>query len=421
VTSPARDTRIERLLRDLAPRVLGAVMRRFRDFDACEDAVQEALIAATEQWPRDGVPGNPLAWLVQVALRRRTDQLRSEIARRHREMTVAADASLVIAPAMFTEPALDPNDTLVLLFMCCHPALTPASAIALTLRAVGGLTTSEIATAFMVPEATMAQRISRAKQSIASSNVPFAIPDDDERHARLAAVLHVLYLVFNEGYAATSGGDVHRADLTAEAIRLTRSLRSLLPDDPEVMGLLALMLLTEARRGARTGPHGELIPLDEQDRSRWDRAMIAEGIALVTESLPKGGVGEYRLQAAIAAVHDEAARVEDTDWPQIVALYEALAQVNESPAVALNHAVAVAMVEGPRVGLGLLARLEGDPRLAGTHRLDAVRAHLLERAGEIDEAVVRYRAAAAKTTSVPERNYLMLRAARLAEGEVSTS
>jgi predicted RNA polymerase sigma factor len=267
----------------------------------------------------------------------------------------------------------------------------------------------------------MAQRISRAKQSIASSNVPFAIPDDDERHARLAAVLHVLYLVFNEGSAATSGGDVHRADLTAEAIRLTRSLRSLLPDDPEVMGLLALMLLTEARRGARTGPHGELIPLDEQDRSRWDRAMIAEGIALVTESLPKGGVGEYRLQAAIAAVHDEAARVEDTDWPQIVALYEALAQVNESPAVALNHAVAVAMVEGPRVGLGLLARLEGDPRLAGTHRLDAVRAHLLERAGEIDEAVVRYRAAAAKTTSVPERNYLMLRAARLAEGEVSTS
>ncbi|HET7706528.1 MAG TPA: sigma-70 family RNA polymerase sigma factor [Thermoanaerobaculia bacterium] len=404
---------VEHLLRDLAPQVLGAVVRRFRDFAACEDAVQEALIAAAAQWPRDGVPEQPRAWLIQVAFRRMTDHIRSEVSRRNRESSLAAETPLVVAPAIYNEPEIEPDDTLILLFMCCHPALSPASAIALTLRAVGGLTTAEIAKAFLVPESTMAQRISRAKQSIETSGVPFSMPDAEERAARLGSVLHVLYLIFNEGYTTSGGAELNRTDLSSEAIRLTRSLYQLLPEDGEVAGLLALMLLTDARRSARTGPYGELIPLDEQDRTRWDRVAIAEGVSLVSSALSKGSAGEYQLQAAIAAVHDEAATVEDTDWPQILALYGVLRRMSDNPMVALNHAIATAMVKGPNAGLELLAALDEDARMRGTHRLDSVRAHLLERAGERDAAMALYHSAAEKTASVPEKNYLLMRAARL--------
>ena len=406
------DMRVEQLLRELAPQVLGAVIRRFRDFAASEDAVQEAMIAAATQWPRDGLPDHPRGWLIQVALRRMTDHIRSEMARRTREALVAAETPVVVAPAMYAEPAVSADDTLLLLFMCCHPALSPTSQIALTLRAVGGLTTAEIANAFLVPEATMAQRISRAKQSIKSSNIPFRMPNDDERAERLAAVLHVLYLIFSEGYTTSAGRDLHRVDLSNEAIRLARAAHTLVPGDPELTGLLALMLLTDARRAARTGPLGELIPLDEQDRSLWNREAIAEGVALVGDAMAKGAVGPYQLQAAIAALHDEAARVEDTDWPQILALYGVLLRMTDNPMVRLNHAVAAAMVDGPRAGLDLLADLDADPRLAEHHRLAAVRAHLLERAGDREGAIEHYRRAAGRTTSVPERNYLMVRAAR---------
>jgi RNA polymerase sigma factor (sigma-70 family) len=415
VTSPSSDLRVERLLRDLAPHVLGTVVRRFRDFASSEDAVQEALIAAAVQWPRDGVPDNPLGWLVRVAQRRMTDYLRSDGARRIREASAAEETAVAAAPVTEDEPAMDPDDTLVLLFMCCHPALTPASAIALTLRAVGGLTTTEIAKSFLVPESTIGQRISRAKQSIKASRIPFAMPDADERAERLTSVLHVLYLVFNEGYTASSGAALHRTDLSNEAIRLVREIHKLLPENGDAAGLLALMLLTDARRAARTGPNGELIPLDEQDRTLWDRPAIAEGVALASAALSRGAAGEYQLLATIAAVHDEAARAEDTDWPQILALYEILMRMTANPLVALNHAIATAMVNGPSAGLALLATLQNDERLRASHRLDAVRAHLLERAGERDAAVDLYREAASKTASVPERNYLMMKAARLTD------
>ena len=417
MTPPPPEPRIERLLRELAPQALGALLRRFRDFPACEDAVQEALIAAAAQWPRAGVPDQPRGWLIQVAQRRMTDHLRSEISRRRREAAVAGEAPAAVAPALPAEPSIDPEDTLVLLFMCCHPALSPASAIALTLRAVGGLTTAEIARAFLVPEATMAQRISRAKQSIKKSRVPFRLPDAGERARRLSSVLHVLYLVFNEGYTTTSGPALQRTDLSNEAIRLTRAVHQLLPGDGEVAGLLALMLLTDARRAARTGPGGELIPLDEQDRTLWDARAIAEGVALAGAALRRGSVGEYQLQAAIAAVHDEAPRAEDTDWPQILALYGVLKRLSDNPMVALNHAIAAAMVHGPQAGLDLLAPLDADDRLSGHHRLDAVRAHLLERAGQRAAAITLYRAAAEKTTSLPERDYLTMRAARLSAAD----
>jgi RNA polymerase sigma factor (sigma-70 family) len=415
VVNATLDPNTERLLRDLAPQVLGAVMRRFRNFAASEDAVQEALIAAAAQWPGEGVPNNPRGWLIQVALRRMTDHVRSEISRRNRESVVAEDIPFVVAPEIYGEPEFDPDDTLVLLFMCCHLALSSASAIALTLRAVGGLTTAEIANAFLVPEATMAQRISRAKQSIKTSRVPFRVPDADERAARLSSVLHVLYLIFNEGYISSSGSQLHRTDLSNEAIRLTRAVHGLLPENGEVAGLLALMLLTDARRAARSGPNNELIPLDEQDRTLWNREAIDEGVALVSAALRRGSVGEYQLQAAIAAVHDEATRVEDTDWPQILALYSVLGRITDNPMVALNHAIATAMVQGPQAGFELLKALDGDERLNGNHRVDAVRAHLLERAGARDAAIALYRRAAAKTTSIPERNYLVMKAARLNE------
>jgi len=414
VTPRLLDDRSEHLLRELAPQVLGAVVRRFRDFSAAEDAVQEALVGAAIQWPRDGLPENPRGWLIQVASRRMADHLRSEMARRRRE-TGAAMQPDHLAPAAGVENETDQDDTLILLFMCCHEALTVSSAIALTLRAVGGLTTAEIARAFLVPEATMAQRISRAKHSIKASGVPFRLPSSQEWAQRLRAVLHVLYLIFNEGYTASVGPQLQRPELSGEAIRLTRSVHDLLPDDGEVAGLLALMLLTDARRAARTSPDGELIPLTQQDRALWDRKEISEGIALLTAALPKGPVGAYQLQAAIAAVHDEAARAEDTDWPQILALYDPLKRMSDNPMVTLNHAIAAAMVHGPPAGLELLNALDADGRLAGHHRLDAVRAHLLELAGDRQAAIAHYRTAAGRTTSLPERNYLITQAARLRE------
>lgn len=403
---------IEQLLRDLTPRVLGAVVRRFRDFAAAEDAVQEALLAAALQWPKDGVPDNPRGWLIQVAARRMADYIRSEVARRHREQVAAEEEERLALPVNAATDT-DEDDTLVLLFMCCHPALTPASAIALTLRAAGGLTTAEIASAFLVPEATMAQRISRAKQSIKESGIPFQLPTADERSQRLRAVLHVLYLIFNEGYSSSAGPQLRRADLSDEAIRLTRIVYDRQPDNAEVAGLLALMLLTDARSAARSGRNGELIPLAQQDRALWDRQQIAEGIALLSAALPKGSVGSYQLQAAIAAVHDEAARAEDTDWRQILALYELLKRMSDNPMILLNHAIAAAMVHGPAKGLELLGALDSDTRIAERHRLEAVRAHLLEMAGDLDGAVKHYRAAARKTGSLPERDYLLLQAARL--------
>jgi RNA polymerase sigma factor (sigma-70 family) len=406
------DVPFEHLLRELAPQVLGAVARRFRDFSSAEDAVQEAMIAAFTQWPKEGVPANPRGWLIQVACRRITDQMRSEIARRERETAVAAETENVTS--LEIEADMDPDDTLVLLFMCCHHALTPSSAIALTLRAVGGLTTAEIANAFLVPEATMAQRISRAKQTIKASGEPFRLPSQPERIERLPAVLHVLYLIFSEGYASSIGSHLQRLDLAREAIRLTRSTKTLLPDNPEVAGLLALMLLTDARRAARTGPDEELIPLDKQDRTLWDRSEISEGIELLTAALSRGAVGLYQLQAAIAAVHDETESVEDTDWPQILALYELLKRVAPSPMVTLNLAIAAAMVHGPAKGLELLRALDRDPRIAGHYRLDAVRAHFLEKMGDHEAAIRHYRIAAARTTNMPERNYLLTQAARLA-------
>jgi RNA polymerase sigma factor (sigma-70 family) len=410
------DSAGETLLRELAPQVLGAIVRRFGDFAAAEDAVQEALLAAATQWPGEGVPGNPRGWLIQVAARRMTDQLRSEFARRRREAAVLLQtpADEQVAPPPDSGETVHEDDTLILLFMCCHPSLTRTSAIALTLRAVGGLTTTEIASAFLVPEATMAQRISRAKQTIRTSGVPFRLPTDRERGERLGAVLHVLYLIFNEGYTTSAGPALQRHDLANEAIRLARAVHHLLPGDGEAAGLLALMLLTDARRAARSGAGGELIPLDRQDRTLWDRDAIAEGTAIVTRALSRGSVGPYQLQAAIAALHDEAARAEDTDWPQILALYGLLIRMSDNPMVALNHAIAAAMVHGPAAGLALLKPLDDDSRIAGHHRLDAVRAHLFEMAGDRAQAIARFQAAARKTTSIPERNYLTAQAARLA-------
>ncbi|WP_392667382.1 RNA polymerase sigma factor [Streptomyces sp. LN785] len=399
---------VEDLLRTLAPQVLGILVRRLGDFDMCEDAVQEALIAAARHWPAEGVPANPRGWLLQAATRRYTDQVRSEQARQRREERTARE------PAAGSAPADD--DTLMLLFMCCHPTLTVSSAIALTLRAVGGLATSEIAGAYLVPEATMAQRISRAKQRLKASDHAFDVPQPgtDSWAPRLRSVLHVLYLMFNEGYTTTRGSALHRADLSGEAIRLAGQLHHAVPREGEATALLALMLLTEARRPARTGPDGELIPLTEQDRTRWDRRLIGEGAGLLASTIGSGPPGEYRLQAAIAAVHDDAARAEDTDWPQILGLYGLLERVAGSPVVTLNRAVAVAMVSGPTAALTLLDKLDADNGpLHDHHRVHAVRAHLLEMAGDTASALVHYRAAAARTTNTPEQRFLTAKAARL--------
>ncbi|MGC4954439.1 RNA polymerase sigma factor [Actinomadura citrea] len=406
---------VEDLLRALAPQVLGTLVRRHGAFDACEDAVQEALLAAAVQWPGEGVPENPRGWLLTVATRRLTDQWRSEWARRDREAAVAAEEPAEPGPE--EDRPGDRDDTLTLLFLCCHPALSPSSQVALTLRAVGGLTTAQIARAFLVPEATMAQRVSRAKQKIKAAGARFGSPPPDERDERLRAVLHVLYLIFNEGYTASSGPDLQRADLTAEAIRLARALHRPLSGDGEVTGLLALMLLTDARRAARTADGGLLVPLTEQDRTLWDAEEIREGTELITDALTWSPPGPYQVQAAIAAVHAEAARPQDTDWPQILALYRVLAHLAPNPMVTLNEAVALAMVDGPSAGLDLLRTLDGDTRMEGHHRLAAVRAHLLETVGDAPAARQAYRDAARGTTSLPERRYLESRAARLADGD----
>ena len=405
---------VEDLLRELAPQVLGALVRRYGQFHLCEDASQEALLAAALQWPAEGLPENPRGWLITVASRRLMDQVRSEQSRRNREagIAVATPQSELLGPPADAEPA-DADDSLALLFGCCHPDLSPPSQIALTLRAVGGLSTGQIAAAFGVPEATMAQRISRAKQTIRDTGFDFSLPDTTERTERLRAVLHVLYLVFNEGYTASGGDELTVPELSREAIRLTRWLHRLVPQDGEVTGLLALMLLTDARRAARTLPDGSLVPLAEQDRARWDRTQIAEGTALITATLPEGNVGPYQLQAAIAAVHDEAATMDDTDWPQILALYDLLELTAPNPFTALNRAVAVAMVRGPGAGLAVLATLAEDKRMARHHRLLATRAHLRELAGDTGAAAADYLEAARRATSLPERRYLAIQATRL--------
>jgi RNA polymerase sigma factor (sigma-70 family) len=398
---------VEDLLRELAPQVLGTVAHRYGDFAAAEDAVQEALLAAALRWPRDGIPENPRAWLLQTAARRLIDQYRSDRARRERETT-----ALRQDPPPHADSERD--DTLLVVFMCCHPALTPASAIALTLRAVGGLTTAEIASAFLVDEATMAQRIARAKQKIKASGIPFRMPEQDERAARLRSVLHVLYLIFNEGYTSSGGGELQRPELADEAIRLTRLVHRLVPDHAEAAGLLALMLLLDARRAARTNGAGDLIPLAEQDRTHWDQTRIADGLALLDRALDERAVGEYQLQAAIAAVHARARRADDTDWRQILALYGLLERMTGNPVVTLNRAVAAAMADGPAAGLEVLDGV--DDRLRGHYRLDAIRAHLLEMAGDTDGALAHYRAAASRTTNLPEQRYLATRVARLNAG-----
>jgi RNA polymerase sigma factor (sigma-70 family) len=408
VTSVART---EGLLRELAPRVLGALVRRYGDFAGAEDAVQEALVVAATTWPAEGEPDNPLAWLVRVASRRMVEQYRRDDARRKRE-DLAASWSIARP-----DPASGRDDTLTLMFMCCHPSLTPSTAIPLTLRAVGGLRTREIAAAFLVPETTMAQRISRAKAKIKESGEPFAMPSPDARPVRLRSVLHVLYLVFNEGYVSSAGPDLARTDLSGEAIRLARLVHDALPDEAEVTGLLALMLLNDARRPARTGAGGELVPLAQQDRSRWDRAQIAEGVALITGALRQGHIGEYQLQAAIAAVHDQAPRYEDTNWSELLALYGLLERMTDNPMVTLNRAVATGMAHGPREGLAVLGGL--DDRLRDHHRLHSVRAHLLELAGDTDGAIAEFRAAAARTTNAREQEYLTTKAARLSAQRTS--
>ncbi|MEU4389475.1 DUF6596 domain-containing protein [Kribbella sp. NPDC023855] len=394
---------IEELLRELAPQIIGPLVRRYGGFDTCEDAVQEALLAASQQWPVEGVPDNPRSWLITVASRRRIEILRNEAARQRREESVALSA---VEPA--AAPAVD--DTLTLLFLCCHPSLTPPSQIALTLRAVGGLTTDEIARAFLVPESTVGQRISRAKASIKKAGAEFRMPPAEEVPERLTAVLHVLYLIFNEGYTASSGASLHRVELSAEAIRLTRQLHDQLPSEGEVAGLLALMLLTDARRPARTSPDGALIPLPEQDRSLWNQGFVAEGTELIEATLRTAPIGPYQLQAAIAAVHGQAARAEETDWRQILVLYELLETLAPGPMVSLNRIVAAAMVHGPAYGLERLSAAADDPALKNHHRVEAVRGHLLELAGDKDAARDAYRRAARLTLSTPEQRYLTTRA-----------
>ena len=396
---------VEDLLRDLAPQVLGTLTRQSGDFDAAEDAVQEALIAAADHWPREGIPENPRGWLLRTAGRRLIDQHRSEQARANRELQVGLEHAAAY------DSGADEDDTLAVLFMCCHPSLTPASAIALTLRAVGGLTTPQIARAFLVPESTMGQRISRAKRTIQESGVGFRLPTPDERPVAIRSVLHVLYLMFNEGYVTSDGADLGRPLLADEAIRLARLVRRELPDDPEVAGLLALMLLIEARRPARTNAEGEPVPLPDQDRSRWDVAMIEEGSSLLDAAIAAGRVGEYQLQASIASAHDRALTAGATDWRQILTLYELLERMTGNPVVTVNRAVAAAMADGPDAGLAILDGL--DARVAGSHRVAAVRGHLLEMAGDPDGAVEQYRTAARLTTNLAEQRHLSMLAARV--------
>jgi RNA polymerase sigma factor (sigma-70 family) len=405
------ESAVEGLLRELAPQTLAALTRRYGHFELAEDAVQEALLAAATSWSTGSMPDNPAGWLTTVATRRLTDLLRSEQARHRRERTDAVRALPLAGTPAALGPVGEQDDSLVLLFLCCHPAVSPPAQVALTLRAVGGLTTAEIARSLLLPEATITRRITRAKQSILAAGGRFALPEPADRAARLDVVLHVIYLIFTEGHTATAGDALVRNELCAEAIRLGRLLRRLLPAEPEVGGLLAQMLLTDARRAARTGPSGQLVPLAEQDRDRWDRAAIAEGIALVTESLGRRRPGPYQLQAAISAVHAEAGSYDDTDWPQILALYGVLDRLADDPMVTLNRAVALAQVAGPDAALSLVETAAADPRVAGHHRVHSVRAHLLQAAGRLDEAAEQYRTAARRTLSTPERQYLLRRAA----------
>jgi RNA polymerase sigma factor (sigma-70 family) len=405
---------LEHVWRESAPDVLAALVRRYGDFDGAEDAVQEALLAAAEQWPDAGLPDNPTAWLTTVAKRRLVDHLRSERSRTDREQLVARRTSTrdLLSPAADAAEGSHRDDSLTLLLLCCHPALTRPSQVALTLRAVGGLSTGQIARAFLVPEATMAQRISRAKSRLREAEAAFSVPPAEQLPDRVATASQVLYLVFTEGHTSTSGKLLYDVSLADEAIRLTRQLHGHLPDAGEVAGLLALMLLTDARRAARSRDDGSLVPLAEQDRSLWDRTAISEGIGLVERALPVGPVGPFQLQAAIGAVHAEAPSTEDTDWPQIEILYRMLSDLAPSPVVALNHAVAVAMVEGPTAGLAMLDELAQDPKLSRHHRLHAVRAHLLEMDGRVEEARGAYSEAARLTTSIPEQRYLLTKAAQ---------
>ncbi|PKV99425.1 RNA polymerase sigma factor (sigma-70 family) [Amycolatopsis echigonensis] len=395
------DSAVNDTLRTLAPQVLGALVRRYGRFDPAEDAVQEALLKAAQQWPESGIPERPFGWLLQVASRKLIDLLRADQARREREIRAARED--------VSEQTGD--DTLILLLLCCHPSLSAASQIALTLRAVGGLTTAEIARAFLTSEDSMARRISRAKRTIQDSGVPFRMPPKEERDERLEAVLHVLYLIFTEGYSATSGPDLRRGDLVAEAIRLAEMTAALLPGDSEAEGLLALMLLTDARSPARVTEQGELVPLHEQDRTRWKAESIRRGVELVTAALPRGPVGPYQLQAAIAAVHDEAATAEETDWRQIAGLYRLLLKVSASPVAKVSHAVAVGMADGPAAGLDLLEALDNRDR-----RFYAARAHLLERAGDREAARSAYLRAAELATNIRQVRYLNACARRLSQG-----
>ncbi|WP_345763972.1 RNA polymerase sigma factor [Diaminobutyricibacter sp. McL0608] len=402
-------TAVEVLLRELAPQAVAALTRRYGDFDLCEDAVQEALLSASQTWPKEGIPDSPRGWLITVASRRRIELWRADSARRRREETVA------VLEEAGTPMAASTDDSLALVMLCCHPALTPSSQVALTLRAVGGLTTAEIARSFLVPEATIAQRISRAKQRIRDAGATFTMPDDAQRSSRLASVLRVLYLIFTEGHTASSGPDATRVELAAEAIRLTRMLRELVPDEGEVSGLLALMLLTDARRPARTGHDGALIPLAAQDRSLWDSAAISEGVALITETLAHALLGPYQVQAAIAAVHDEATTASATDWDEILGLYDLLELLEPGPMVTLNRIVALAQVDGPVVALAQLESVADGAGLAGHYRVDVVRAHLLEQAGDRDAAREAFRTAARRTLSTLEQRYLEQQALRLTE------
>ena len=394
---------IEPLLRELTPRVLSALVRRYGDLALCEDAVQEALLAAAVQWPKDGRPANPTGWLITAASRRRIELWRSDSARLRRERSVA----LLAPTSSGTTPAED--DTLTLFLLCAHPSLSRAAQVALTLRAVGGLTTAEIARAYLLPEATVAQRISRAKQKIKASGAEFRLPPAAELPGRISTLLEVLYMIFNEGHTASSGARLTRVDLTREAIRLTRQVHIQRPGDGEVTGLLALMLMTDARRAARTNETGDLVSLSEQDRRRWDARDIGEGIALITDALATTAVGPYQLQAAIAAVHSEARSAETTDWPQILSLYDLLMTIAPGPIAALSRSVAVAMVLGPAAGLADLdtVELESPP---GNHRADAVRAHLLELSGDKEGARLWYARAARRTLNLPEQRYLEGRA-----------
>lgn len=405
---------LEDVWRRELPHVLRALLRRHGDFGQCEDAAQEALEAASRQWPRDGEPADPRGWLVRVASRRLIDRIRSDRARAAREAAEAAEwpRDALVAPSAAAD-APDTDDSMQLLLLCCHPALTRASQVALTLRAVAGLSTGQIAAAFLVPETTMAQRVSRAKATLRAAGTRFETPDAAELPSRVAAVLDVLYLVFNEGYTRSEGTQLVDASLADEAIHLTRQLHRALPDHDEVAGALALMLLIHARTRARTDESGDLVPLADQDRRLWDAELIAEGVRILEEVLPHGHVGAHQLQASIAAVHAEARTPDETDWLQITMLYQMLEHTAPQPTVTLNRAVAVGMAFGPERGLEVVDPLLDDPSMRRHHRTHAVRAHLLEMAGRRDEAMEAYTRATRLTASIPEQRYLNARRAAI--------